>query len=155
MSNTLALAGDERRVSVDRRQFSWRTVLYGFLRSRRRDARRGSDTDVRFLDWHHPWVFFVATGTMLLSCVDAFMTLLLINGGMFEANPVMALAMEQGTGLFVASKMAMTGLGILVLVYMARTRFFNRVRTGLILTAFFSFYCCLVCYEIVSLMAMY
>ncbi len=92
---------------------------------------------------------------MLLSCADAFMTLLLINGGMYEANPVMALAMEKGTGLFVASKMAMTGFGIMLLVYMARTRFLNRIRTSLILTTFFSFYCCLVCYEIVSLMAMY
>lgn len=155
MSNTLALAGDDRRIAVDRREFGWRTVLYGFLRSRRREARRDSDTDVRFLDWHHPWVFFIATGTMLLSCADAFMTLLLINGGMYEANPVMALAMEKGTGLFVASKMAMTGFGIMLLVYMARTRFLNRIRTSLILTTFFSFYCCLVCYEIVSLMAMY
>lgn len=155
MSNTLALVGEDRRIAVDRRAFGWRTVFYGFLLSRRRDARRGSDTDVRFLDWHHPWVFFIATGTMLLSCADAFMTLILINGGMYEANPVMALAMEQGTGLFVASKMAMTGFGILLLVYMARTRFFNRIRTSMILTTFFSFYCCLVCYEIISLMAMY
>ena len=154
MSNTLALAGTERRISVDRREFTWRTVFFGFLRSRRRDARRGADTDDTFLDVHHPWLFFLATGTMLLSCADAFFTLILINGGMFEANPVMALAMEQGTGLFVASKMAMTGFGTLLLVYVARTRFMNRIRTGLILTLFFSFYCCLVCYEIVSLLAM-
>lgn len=152
MSEILALSGAERREVVDRRQFSWRTVLYGFARSRRREHRRDADADVAFIDWHHPWLFFLATGTMLLSCADAFMTLILIENGMFEANPVMAKAMAQGTGLFVASKMALTGTGILLLVFLARTQFLNRIRTGLILTTFFSFYCCLVCYEIVSLL---
>lgn len=151
MSELLALSGDDRRETLDRRQFSWRTVLYGFARSRRRDSRRDSDAPVVFIDWHHPWLFFLAIGTMLLSCADAFLTLILIENGMFEANPVMAAAMQQGTGLFVASKMALTGTGILSLVYLARTQFLNRIRTGLILTSFFSLYCCLVCYEIVSL----
>ena len=152
MSEILALSGAERREVLDRRQFSWRTVLYGFARSRRREHRRDADADVAFIDWHHPWLFFLATGTMLLSCADAFMTLILIENGMFEANPVMAKAMAQGTGLFVASKMALTGTGILLLVFLAKTQFLNRIRTGLILTIFFSFYCCLVCYEIVSLL---
>ncbi len=152
MSEILALTGDDRRDVVDRRQFSWRTVLYGFARSRRRELRRGSDADVAFIDWHHPWLFFLATGTMLLSCADAFMTLILIENGMYEANPVMAAAMMRSTGLFVASKMALTGTGILLLVFLAKTHFLNRIRTGLILTTFFSFYCCLVCYEIVNLL---
>lgn len=154
MSEVLILAGDDRREACDRRKFSWRTVVYGFARSRRREVRRVADGDVLFIDWHHPWLFFLATGTMLLSCADAFMTLILLDKGMFEANPVMAAAMEGGTGLFVASKMALTAMGIFLLVYLAKTRFLNRIRTGLILTIFFSFYCCLVCYEIVSLLGL-
>ncbi len=153
MSEILALTGDERRIDVERRQFSWRTVLYGFARSRRREVRRGTDEEVLFIDWHHPWLFVLSIGTMLLSCADAFLTLVLIENGMYEANPVMAIAMTQGTGLFVASKMALTGTGILLLVFLARTHFLNRIRTGLILTSFFSLYCCLVCYELVSLFA--
>lgn len=154
MSEVLALAGNDRREAPDRRSFSWRTVLYGFARSRRRAVRRTDDGDVLFIDWHHPWLFFLATGTMLLSCADAFMTLILLDKGMFEANPVMAAAMDGGTGMFVASKMALTATGIFLLVYLARTRFLNRIRTGLILTIFFSFYCCLVCYELVSLLGL-
>ena len=152
MSEALALASSDRRESCDRRSFSWRTVIYGVARPRRRAVRRAADGDVVFMDWHHPWLFFLATGTMLLSCADAFMTLILLDNGMFEANPVMAAAMDGGTGFFVASKMALTATGIMLLVYLAKTRFLNRIRTGLILTAFFSFYCCLVCYEIVSLL---
>ncbi len=142
----------ERRSRADRRVPGWRTVLYGFTRSRRRTNRRTSDADVMFLDWHHPWLFFLAVGTMLLSCADAFLTLKLLSHGMYEANPIMAAVMQLGTGAFVASKMALTGIGILVLVYLAKTRFMDRLRTGLILTGFFSFYCCLICYEIVNLL---
>lgn len=138
---------------ADRRQFGWRTVFFGFTRSRRHAVRREVDSEVLFLDWHHPWLFFLAVGTMIFSCLDAFMTLQLIDHGMYEANPVMAAIMSQSTTAFAASKMALTGVGILMLVFMAKARFMNRVRTGLFLTAFFTFYACLVCYEFVHLMA--
>ena len=141
----------ERRSALDRRAFTWRTVAYGFVRSRRRGGRRADDGDLLFLDWHHPWLFFLAVGTMCLSSVDAFLTLRLIERGMIEANPVMAAMLELGTGWFATSKMLLTGSGILTLVFLAKTRFLNRLRTGLFLTIFFSGYCCLVCYQLVSL----
>ena len=126
--------------------------MYGFLRSRRHSHRRTEDFDGVFIDWQHPWLFFLAVGTMLLSCADAFLTLQLIDRGMIEANPVMAAVMGGGTAMFAATKLAMTGVGILVLVFLAKARFLDRIRTGLFLTIFFSGYCCLVCYEIVSLL---
>jgi hypothetical protein len=141
----------ERRDESERRQFGWRTVLYGFFRSRRHAHRRDDDSEVIFLDWHHPWLFFLSVGTMLLSCADAFLTLQLLQRGMIEANPLMASMLGQGVGLFAAIKMTLTGSGILVLVYLAKSQFLNRFRTGLFLTLFFSFYACLVCYELVSL----
>ncbi len=107
-----------------------------------------------FIDWHHPWLFFLAVGTMLLSCADAFLTLELLSRGMVEANPVMASILGEGTAAFAATKMAMTGVGILMLVFMAKARFLDRIRTGLFLTIFFTGYCCLVCYEIVSLLSL-
>lgn len=142
----------ERRATLDRRCFSWRTILLGFMRSRRHNLRRADDAEILFVDWHHPWLFFLSVGTMLLSCADAAMTLLLLERGMYEANPFMAAMLQQGASLFAASKMAMTGSGILILVFLAKARFLNRLRTGLFLTLFFSFYACLVCYEFVNLM---
>ena len=141
----------EQRSGVDRRSFSWRTVAYGFTLSRRHANRRPGDEEVIFLDWHHPWLFFLATGTMLLSCADAFLTLQLLDLGMIEANPVMNAVMAQGTLVFTSTKMAMTAVGVFVLVFLAKARFLNRIRTGLFLTMFFSFYACLVCYELVNL----
>ena len=143
----------ERRMRRDRRGFSWRTVVFGFTHSRRRQARRHEESDLVFVDWHHPWLFFLSVGIMLLSCVDAFLTLTLLQRGMIEANPVMAAMLGHGTGLFAISKVAMTGTGILVLVFLAKFHFMNRFRTGLLLTAFFSLYCCLICYEFVHLLA--
>ena len=142
---------DDKRDDVDRRITTWRTVFFGFMLSRRREHRRDVDDEVLFMDWHHPWLFFLATGTMLLSCADAFLTLQLINLGMMEINPVMNAILSQGTMLFTSTKLAMTGFGILVLVFLAKAKFLNRYRTGAFLTIFFSFYACLVCYELVSL----
>jgi hypothetical protein len=144
--------GREQRACADRRSFSWRTVVYGFTLSRRHAHRRAADYDVVFLDWHHPWLFFLSVGTMLLSCADAFLTLQLIQRGMVEVNPFMQMAMGKGTGMFVGSKLMLTAAGIFTLVFLAKFSFLNRFRTGLFLTAFFSGYAVLVCYEVVSLL---
>lgn len=145
----------EARDCDDRRQFSWRTVFFGFFRSRRRGTRRSHEAEPLYTDWHHPWLFFLATGTMLLSCMDAFFTLQLLDRGAVEINPVMALMIGKGTLAFAATKMLLTGLGILVLVFLSRLRVFNLLRTGLVLTAFFSSYACLVCYEFIHLLRVF
>lgn len=142
----------ESRVLPDRRRFSWRTVVFGYLLSRRRRHRRVAEHDAVFIDWHHPWLFFMATGTMLLSTLDAFLTLRLLDRGAIEVNPVMAMMLGHGPLVFAASKMLLTGFGILTLVFLSRLRVFNLVRTGVLLTFFFSFYACLVCYEFLLLL---
>jgi hypothetical protein len=121
--------------------------------NRRHASRRDDDSGIIFLDWHHPWLFFLAVGIMLLSCADAFLTLTLMQHGMIEANPFMNAMLDQGTSAFAVSKVVMTGTSILILVFLAKARFMNRFRTGLFLTIFFSGYCCLVCYEFVHLLA--
>lgn len=147
----IGLLEDNRDLN-DRRQFSWRTVVFGFCRSRRRITRRGSEAEPIFTDWHHPWLFFLGTGTMLLSCLDAFFTLQLLERGAVEMNPVMTIMIGKSTLTFAACKMLLTGLGILVLVFLSRSTVFSVLRTGLVLTVFFSFYACLVCYEFIMLL---
>jgi hypothetical protein len=142
----------ENRETDDRREFSWRTVFFGYFRSRRRTTRRDTEAEPLYTDWHHPWLFFLAIGIMLLSCIDAFFTLQLLDRGMIEINPVMAMLIGKGTLPFAASKMLLTGIGILVLVFLSRSRMFNLMRTGLVLTMFFSAYACLVCYEFIYLL---
>lgn len=151
MQGASELTTVDARSGEDRREFGWRTVLFGFLRSRRREHRRELDERSLFSDWHHPWHFFLATGIMLLSSLDAFLTLQLLSRGAIEVNPVMAAVLQYGTFPFAASKMALTGVSLLVIVFLVRSTLFNVVRTGWTLTLFFSLYCCLVCYEFVLL----
>ena len=134
----------ELRETGDRRTLGWRTVAYGFVLSRRRRHRRSAEVDVIFLDWHPPWLFFLAVGT-------TFLTLQLIERGMSEINPAMDALLGFGTSTFATVKLALTACGIFVLVFLAKFHFLNRFRTGLFLTVFFSFYATLVCYELVSL----
>lgn len=150
-SNEIDMMGKNRDLG-DRRAFGWRTVIFGFLRSRRREHRRAAEDEPVFVDWHHPWLFFLAVGIMLLSCLDAFFTLRLLDRGAIEVNPVMAIAIDHGAVAFTVSKMLLTGLGILMLVFLARSRLFNRVRTGLLLTLFFSVYACVICYQFLLLL---
>lgn len=141
----------ERRRRANRRRFSWRTVCFGFVHSRRCKLRRAWDVDALYLDWHHPWLFFLVVGTMLMSCMDAVMTLKLLELGMVEVNPVMAAAIRHSTTSFAVSKVALTGSSLLILTYFSRTRLLNRLRTGVLLTVFFSCYASLVCYQFVHL----
>ena len=141
----------EYRTDADRRELTWRTVLYGYVRSRRHTTRRTSEAEPLFTDYHHPWLFFLAIGIMVLSCLDAALTLQLLDRGAIEINPVMAAVIGQSTTAFALTKMFLTSFGVLALVFMARSRFMSRFRTGLILTFFFNCYAVLVCYEFVSL----
>ncbi len=139
------------RTDSERRDLSWRTLIFGYLRSRRRTTRRASEGMPIYTDYHHPWLFFLATSIMMMSCFDAILTLQLLDRGAIEINPFMAAVINQGTLTFVATKMLLTSLGILALVFLARARFMRRFRTGLILTFLFSAYAILVCYEFVFL----
>lgn len=144
----------DSRTDMDRRELTWRTLIYGYLRSRRRNSRRTGEGEPIFTDYHHPWLFFLATGIMVLSCFDAFMTLQLLDRGGTEINPVMAALIGHGAQTFAATKMLLTSIGILALVFLARSRFMSRFRTGVILTIFFSLYAVLVCYEFLCLIQM-
>lgn len=145
----------DNRSYSDRRDFSWRTVFYGYLRSRRRTTRRLCEGEALFTDYHHPWLFFLATGIMVLSCVDAMFTLQLIGLGAVEINPIMAAVIGKGTMAFAITKMLLTSFGILALVFLARRMFMQRIRTGLLLTIIFNIYAILVCYEFIYLIRHY
>ncbi len=143
------MSADEVRREGDRRSMSWRTVANGFLRSRRRSARRESEAGQIYQDWHHPWIFFLGVSIMLMSVADAFLTLQLINRGAIEANPFMR-SLLWNTGLFVGLKLLMTAFSIFVLVYASRYKIFGRMRVGLLITGFFCMYLTLITYEILG-----
>src|SRR5215469_17732341 len=86
---TLGDAASERR-QTDRRKRVVRSLIYGSLHPRRRGARRADENTLTSVDWHHPQWLAIATLILVLSCCDAFLTLLLMAHGAYEVNPFMA-----------------------------------------------------------------
>ena len=140
----------ERRGTVrDRRHRVWWSVWYGSFNPRRRTPQRRLD-DSRFhsLDWHSPHLLAVAIGILLLSVVDAFLTVTLLQGGADEVNPVMALLIYRSVAMFAALKMGMTGLGVLMMVFLARYRFMRLLRVEWALYGVLLVYAGLIGYEV-------
>ncbi len=141
-------AADERRIDDDRRQHSWRTVTYCGLnsRGRRRQARR--DEHSYYLDWYEPGLVYTGLGILLLSCLDALLTLTLLNRGAYETNYFMAQLLESGNAVFVAAKVAITAVGILFLLMHSHFRLLSMTNGKRMLQFLLSVYGLLIAYEL-------
>ena len=99
------------------------------------------------IDWHEPYLLFLSVTILLLSVVDAFLTVTLITGGAREVNPLIDFVLRVRPEAFAAIKMALTGTGVLVLVAVARARLFRVMRAGMVLQGVFVAYVALIAYE--------
>ena len=139
----------ERRDRADRRRRVWWAVWYGSFNPRRRaPQRRVDDSRFQSLDWHSAHLLAVAIGILLLSVVDAFLTLVLLEGGANEVNPIMALLVYRSVAVFAALKMAMTSVSIVFMVFLARYRFMRLLRVEWVLYAVLVGYTSLIGYEV-------
>ena len=139
----------ERRDRADRRRRVWWSVCYGSFNPRRRTPQRRLD-EARFhsLDWHSSHLLAVAIGILLLSVVDAFLTLVLLQGGADEINPIMAALIYRSVTAFAGMKIAMTGASIIFMVLLARYRFMRMLRVEWVLYGVLVAYVCLIGYEV-------
>jgi len=139
----------ERRGRGDRRRRLWRAFWYGSLNPRRRsDPRRDGEHRFQWLDWHSPHLLAVAIGIALLSVLDAFLTMGLLQGGAREANPIMATLIYRSIGAFAALKMIMTGGGVVLMVFLARYRFMRVLPVAWVLYGVLIAYSGLIGYEL-------
>ncbi len=138
----------ERRHAVNRRGVVWRAFLYGNFRPRRRFSRREADEHHYLFDWHEPRILYLALGVLLLSCTDALFTLNLLNAGATEANTVMASMLDHSVDRFLAFKIGITALSVVILVTAARRKFFRSFIVEHLLQVFCAGYLLLICYEV-------
>ena len=140
---------EERRERADRRRRVWWSVCYGSFNPRRRAAqRRSGDHRYQSLDWHSAHLLAVAVGILLLSVVDAFLTLVLLQKGAAEVNPVMALLVDRNVAAFAALKMAMTSMSLVFMVFLARYRFMRLLPVAWVLYGVLIAYVGLITYEV-------
>jgi len=140
----------ERRDRADRRRRVWWSLCYGSFNPRRRTPpRRLDDSRFHSLDWHSAHLLAVAIGILLLSVVDAFLTLMLLQGGgIAEVNPIMAVLIYRSVAVFAALKMAMTSVSIILMVILARHRILRLLRVEWVLYGVLVAYVGLIGYEV-------
>ncbi|HLF09900.1 MAG TPA: DUF5658 family protein [Gammaproteobacteria bacterium] len=136
----------ERRERNERRRMTLRTFMQGGLTPRRRGGRRIGEHEV-LVDWHEPHLLFLAVTIVLLNVADAFLTVTLITVGAHEANPFLAYILNDFPQLFAVVKMSLTGVGVVVLVAMARAKVFRLIRVSTLMHWFLIGYAALIAYE--------
>ena len=138
----------ERR-GMERRLRVLRGLVYGSLRPRRHGPRRAGDRGVSAVDWHHPQWLAVAILIVLASCLDAFLTLMLVGREVAEeANPLMAPLVGGSGMIFAVVKIGLTAGGVLLLTQLARLRAFGRIPVGVFLYLVLVLYSALIFYEV-------
>jgi len=125
-----------------------RALWYGNLHPRRRGPRRAGDRAVSDVDWHHAQWLAIALLIVLFSCSDAFLTVVLVEHGALEINPLMAPLVGGSAAAFTGVKIALTGAGVLLLTQLARIRAFGRIPVGALLYLVLALYVALLVYEL-------
>jgi len=137
-----------REVTTDRRKRPTWSLIYGNFTPRRRNPRRSEDRNRFIADWHHSALLYAAIAILLLSAADAYLTMRLLDRGARELNWFMAQLIHADAHEFVAIKMALTGLGVTVLVTRRHALLFGRIPIETILYLLLFGYVALVVYEL-------
>ncbi|HEY3517664.1 MAG TPA: DUF5658 family protein [Gammaproteobacteria bacterium] len=146
-SDTTTTPFEDRRVAKeDRRALTLRTLFASGFSPRRRTGRRANDHELP-VDFHDPRLLVPVVAMLLLSITDAFLTVRLINDGAQETNPLLAFVLSEHPHLFATVKMTLTGLGVTLLVVLARARVFKVVRASAFLYGLVAAYLGLIVYE--------
>jgi len=107
----------ERRGLKERRHDYKSRFKYFLVNGRRESARRKEDTtSYFFFDRYNQRTFAVITAILMLSIFDALLTLILIERGSSELNPVMAYFLEYGPLPFIIAKYVLTSFGVFMLL---------------------------------------
>jgi hypothetical protein len=122
--------------------------VYGNFNPRRRGPRRDGEGAIGAIDWYHPWCLAIATLILVLCASDAILTVILINHGAYELNPLLAPLIGGSGVLFVGVKVGLTGVGVVLLTLLSRVKAFGRVPAGLLLYGVLIGYGMLIAYEL-------
>jgi Domain of unknown function (DUF5658) len=144
--SVIALAN--RRQFKERRRRTWYALLLGNFTPRRRHPRRRNESHFAAVDWHDRRWLVVASAILLLSGLDAVLTIGLLERGATEANPLMAVLVGADSYTFAVCKLGLTATGVILLTVIARLRAFGNLRVSLILYAILCLYSALIGYEL-------
>jgi len=117
ISSFCELPCKEKRCGTDRRTNNKARLKYLLFNGRRERSRRDEDRGKAIIfDRYNQKLFLAITTILILSILDALLTLIVIQRGAKEVNPVMAYFLEHGTLIFIVAKYALTSIGVLILL---------------------------------------
>ena len=109
--------GFEKRSGQDRRTHQFPKLKYLLFYGRRANVRRKEDLQHTFYFDHYSTSLFAAiVAILLLSVLDALLTLHLISKGSTELNPVMSYFLKFGPFVFMGAKYFLTCFGVVILL---------------------------------------
>lgn len=118
---------DRRRDGRDRRRDGTRFFSKYWLTGRRKGGRRGAEASNIYVDRYSTVEWVLVVGILVLSVLDMVFTIMHLDAGGTEANPVMAWALAWGgQRAFQMVKLASTFIGLFVLLVHVR---FRRVKS--------------------------
>ena len=118
-------------------------------RGRRTSARRQEHN--YYLDKFSPQLALTTISILMLSCIDAFLTMTLLSRGATEDNYLMLQLLNISTEAFIGVKTAVTIIGLLVLLTHAHFKIFNITTGKHLLQLILAVYSALIVYELTML----
>jgi hypothetical protein len=137
----------ERR-RQDRRRFNLRSLFGALFTLRRRRSRRKDDQLNTYIDWYEPWPLVASVVIILLSSLDAFLTLILLDHGAVELNILMDWLIKMDIRTFAAVKLAVTGLALVILVLHFNFNLYKVLPVRYLIYALMPIYAFLIAHEI-------
>lgn len=108
--------GAERRDVLERRRRPTpRFSRFTFLGGRRRGPRREEEREGTFVDLYGLWWWLLILWVAAMNCLDTYFTLLHLQAGGAEINPVADELLRTGRLGFVLSKTVLIGVALVVL----------------------------------------
>jgi hypothetical protein len=133
---------EKKRRGTDRRTNHKARLKYLIFNGRREGIRRDDDRRrVFFFDRYNPKLFAAITAILMLSIFDALLTLILIDNGSSELNPVMAYFLRHGLLPFIVAKYLFTSIGVVILlifknVFLSRAKIYTHSLFSAVIIAF-------------------
>ncbi|MEM5785871.1 MAG: DUF5658 family protein [Syntrophobacteraceae bacterium] len=145
----------ERRSGKDRRAGPTSPFSPKSLFGSRKSSRRKEDQKRFYLvDLYSPFFMALLLFTLLLSMLDAFLTIRLIEDNFEEANPVMAFFLERGPTAFILSKWLLTTAGMTTLLILKNYYLWGKIRTAALMVVFPLLYLMLITYQVVMVLTL-
>ena len=139
-----------RSNATDRREEEGAPGTWYLLFGRRKKVRRLDDHRKSFfLDLYSLKVFSIIVVIILLSVIDAVLTLYLIHNGATEINPIMEHFLKYGPLPFLAAKYSLTAASMVLLLIYKNVHFFGtKIRAKFLFIIFFVAFASVVLWEL-------